>query len=356
MNNLETLKQELLNQKQAIESKGGSVFVANSNPSPAEITSGIKNIPLPDFSMSTATEQDVLQGKTFYSGSSTLKTGEYVSPEERYKHLFENVANVQTSSTEYRYAIPSYLTETKNYMFGYNSNNITIDFHSGIETLGSYMFYLTPNFKFSNFEDMVNLKEIKTYCFAESNAGQIDLEAIPESVVDIESRAFYHMTTPGCSIRIPHGLTVLDSFCFANKELIKCNNFYISEDTPIKTFSANLLQNLNFNCDLTTPTSVTSIASKFLYNGSFNNIVLGQNILNLASNCFNADSTVALADITLKTVTFERVSPPVIATNVFSSQAVSNGLKIYVPDESYEAYLAKLSNFASCVHRISEKD
>lgn len=44
MNNIETLKQELLNQKTAIEEMGGSVTVANINPSPSEITEGISTI------------------------------------------------------------------------------------------------------------------------------------------------------------------------------------------------------------------------------------------------------------------------------------------------------------------------
>ena len=45
MTALEELKQELINQKNAIESKGGTVIVANTYPSPAEITAGIKTIP-----------------------------------------------------------------------------------------------------------------------------------------------------------------------------------------------------------------------------------------------------------------------------------------------------------------------
>lgn len=44
MDNLEILKQELLAQKAAIESKGGTVVVAENNPSPSEITAGINTI------------------------------------------------------------------------------------------------------------------------------------------------------------------------------------------------------------------------------------------------------------------------------------------------------------------------
>lgn len=44
MTSLEELKQELINQKNEIEAKGGTVIVANTYPSPAEITAGIKTI------------------------------------------------------------------------------------------------------------------------------------------------------------------------------------------------------------------------------------------------------------------------------------------------------------------------
>ena len=44
MTTLEELKQELINQKNEIEAKGGTVIVANTYPSPAEITAGIKTI------------------------------------------------------------------------------------------------------------------------------------------------------------------------------------------------------------------------------------------------------------------------------------------------------------------------
>lgn len=46
MTALEELKQELINQKNAIEDMGGTVIVANLYPSPAEITAGIKTIPV----------------------------------------------------------------------------------------------------------------------------------------------------------------------------------------------------------------------------------------------------------------------------------------------------------------------
>ena len=81
MENLEVLKLELLSQKTEIENKGGVVNVANNNPSPSEITAGIKTIVMPDFSSANATVEDVIDGKTFYAGNSEIKVGTKVVPD-----------------------------------------------------------------------------------------------------------------------------------------------------------------------------------------------------------------------------------------------------------------------------------
>jgi len=81
MENLDALKLELISQKVAIENKGGVVSVANSNPSPSEITLGIKSIAVPDFTSANATVDDVVDGKTFYAGNGNLKVGTKVVPD-----------------------------------------------------------------------------------------------------------------------------------------------------------------------------------------------------------------------------------------------------------------------------------
>lgn len=81
MENLEILKLELLSQRTEIENKGGVVNVANTNPSPSEITAGIKTIAVPDFTSATATVEDVVDGKTFYAGNGNMKVGIKVVPD-----------------------------------------------------------------------------------------------------------------------------------------------------------------------------------------------------------------------------------------------------------------------------------
>ncbi|HJD05450.1 MAG TPA: hypothetical protein IAB72_01025 [Candidatus Onthoplasma faecipullorum] len=83
MTALEELKQELINQKNAIEDKGGTVIVANTYPSPAEITAGIKTIPTTSTSSSgpsvtvastTSQNQNYTQNLDFSTTSTNLST------------------------------------------------------------------------------------------------------------------------------------------------------------------------------------------------------------------------------------------------------------------------------------------
>ena len=74
MNSIDIIKQELINQKTLLEQKGFTVNVANTNPSPTEITEAINNIEV-NLTLANATVDDVALGKTFYAQSGELKTG-----------------------------------------------------------------------------------------------------------------------------------------------------------------------------------------------------------------------------------------------------------------------------------------
>ena len=77
----------------------------------------------------------------------------------------------------------------------------------------------------------------------------------------------------------------------------------------------------------------------------------------MSGNCFNVSSTCPLSEVTLKTVTFENPTPPSTFYNTwFSAQAIENGLKIYVPDEGFEAYYNKLTGYQGFIYPASQKD
>lgn len=361
MSNLEILKQELLNQKSAIEEKGGVVSVTNINPSPSEITQGIKSIevqPDTDLSDATATEADVLAGVTFYAGDKTLKTGTLVLSDdaEMYEHVFYYLPNVQSSTKEFEFTFDSSFTEIRPYICSENKNKIKVNFSPNTNEIGTYAFYGTDNFTFSNLSDITNLQHIRQYGFSKSNPSALHLDELPASIQTLESRAFENIAKDGESIVLSSNLSTAGSYCFACDEIKYLENFVLPTTSTVKVFGINFMENLNFNCDLTFPAQTMTISAKFNYNGSFNNVVFSNVLSSLGANAFNADSTVPLSDIKLKTVTFQRTNPPTIGATVFSSQALENGLKIYVPDESYDSYVSKLSAYSGHVFPVSQKD
>ena len=116
MSNIELLKKELLAQKSAIESMGGVVKVANSNPSPREITEAIKTVGGIDVSSCTATEQDVMKGKTFYAGESVQKTGTFDLADYTNK-LFTYDVDTVSSTEKIYFSYKPGATQIRPYVF-----------------------------------------------------------------------------------------------------------------------------------------------------------------------------------------------------------------------------------------------
>lgn len=357
MSNIEKLKQELLTQKQNIEKLGGNVVVANTNPSPAEISQGILTIDVPDLTVSTATEEDVLYGKTFFSGNSTLKIGTYSDSSTTAAALYEYEMEVQDLSLPLNYNLPTNITKLRPYMYYKNHNAVNFHFHPGLTELNSYTFSNANNFSFYGLEDLTLLTSIPENCFEKVNPNGIDLSNLPPNITQIVTRSFSNSIRDNCVITIPKTVTTLASYAFYSSSKKFCLALNIPTDAALKSLGTCALENLFFNCDLTTPPNVEMIPTKFAYNGSFNNIIFSKKIASLYANCFGAASTTPLSEIALKTVTFLKTTPPsVYYTTVFPTQAKENGLKIYVPDESIEAYKNKLTDCVDLIYPASQKE
>ena len=462
MNSLEQLKKELILQKSEIENKGGSVSVANTNPSPSEITEGIKSIELTDFAkadasaddvllgkkfysgnkdlkvgslvventnfeiatatandvlsgktfyagnselktggleivstdfevatatandvlsgktfyagnselktggleivstdfeVATATEQDVMAGKTFYAGNSELKVGSYSIETENYRnrHLFEYEQEVKISEDNFSYNINPLISKIRYGFFRNNYNNVDIYFHSNITEIGSYSFANTPNFRFYNFNDMTNLVLVDSYAFEQSNGAELDLSAMPASIKTLNQKAFSAMLIDGCSVALPANLVTMQQYCFHHATPVHLSKFEIPQSCKLTTLNPYSAYGICSESDLYVPT-VKTIGARFNYNGSFKNITFDSIVTSLADKCFSADTIRPLSDCTLKTVTFLGTTPPTIPTEPFSAQAIENGFKIYVPDESLEAYIAKFpARYQSCIYPMSQK-
>lgn len=361
MESIETLKQELKAQKEAVESKGGTVIVSNNNPSPSEITAGIESIPIFTFKETTATEADVKEGKTYYNGDGELRTGilaTYDYDLEMMKHTTFYNESVKMSEQTMRVEVPVGTRHIRQYGFAYNPNYIEFYFNSDLQEIKNHAFYNCVNFTFPIFSSLENLTHIGAYCFSGVKAGTFDLENLPPNLRVLSERSFNNIAVEGTSIIIPDKIEVMAAYVFASSTKLQMNTFVYPSIIPYQNLSGGLLQNLCFDCDFTIPPNVRLVCERFNFSGSFNNITVPSTCINIQSQAFGGASTEPVSDFKLKTATFESLNPPYFTTNVFAPQNKTNNFKIYVPDESIEAYKAAygFSNYADYIYPMSQKE
>lgn len=199
MNNIETLKQELLNQKTAIEEMGGSVTVANINPSPSEITDGISTI------NSYLTSAKALMGdktkqidNSIITNMSSFRDYAFSSMENALQgHV--TVGDGVTALPSYcfnntwleSYTLPSSITSLATYAFG-NCERLThATIPDSVTTLAQSVFTNTknmtsiyigtgiPNLPTNTFKDVLNVASI----------------TIPSNITKINPHNFYRINS-----------------------------------------------------------------------------------------------------------------------------------------------------------------
>ena len=351
-----TLKDELLKQKSVIEKMYGTVNVANTNPSPSEITAGIESIPFVNLSDATATELDVKQGKTFYSGDATLKTGIAVINQDEIHALFAYPENTESYEDQIYFSIPEELTNVKRYMFYKNNNNVHITFHENLQIIDEYSFYNTYNFSFSGFNDLKNLTKVGLNAFAKSACEGMNIAKIPDTVATIGDYAFYHVVQEYSDFKLPDSLTSMGQYVFMS------NVRQMQNSLDLSNFTLNYLQPYTFYyhafaCDFTTPPNVKTCGTYYNYNGCFKNITITSNVTSVNNYCFGAGATQPIDNFYLKSITFESATPPTFGYTCFATQNLQNGLKIYVPDESIDEYKAitNLALYVDYIYPVSQK-
>lgn len=355
MDSLEELKQELKLQKTAIENKGGVVQTTYTHPSPSEITAGINTIEKIDTTLATATSNDVKNGKTFYAGNSTLKTGTYVaqdSQEFKDMYLFEN----PTSDTTFYYEPESYQTTIRPYLFCTSPHKMVVTLNSNIEEIGDCAFGYIDDLTVYGLENATSLTSVGNYALM--NATNIDLGNLPSTLVTIGEGAFANAGTNSTNIVIPSAVTSAGVNSYANLNEIRSyhTNFNINS-TSIQTLEENMLAYRMFNCDFYPPANIKTIKEKFNYGGSFNNITIPATVETLEIYCFFAKSSDPVELFNLETITFLSPEPPSIYYSLFANQVLGKA-KMYVPDEGFDAYYTTtyLQLFRPYMYPLSEKE
>lgn len=145
MNSYQTIISELIKQKQLLNDKGYAVNIANNNPSPSEITEAIKKINF-DFTVATATEEDVMEGKTFFAQNNELKTGTFsLDIIQEYERI---IRGLLSGDIPFACEFPEYCPKIRSYAY-YNSSPSTYPELYAQENL------IIPN----------HIREIDTYAF-----------------------------------------------------------------------------------------------------------------------------------------------------------------------------------------------
>ncbi len=158
MTSLEELKQELINQKNEIEAKGGTVIVANTYPSPAEITAGIKTITASTNSgdttvtITSANTQNLATSLNVNEDSNTIS-----SVDSTLNTLSNVVPNTETPIEE---------NEVDSTIKEINTNSVS-DIDNSIELTNSNQVDETD---LSATSEIVNNEEINENIIPESNA------------------------------------------------------------------------------------------------------------------------------------------------------------------------------------------
>lgn len=353
MSAFEDLKSELIKQKDAIIDGGGQVRVAKDYPSPTEITKGITTLHGVDFSVATAREGDVAQGKTFYAEDRNLKTGTATIDMDIWNALFMSPYESVSYDGEIYYSTPATLKTLRRYAFFNNYNNITITLNDDLEKIDDFAFYKCKNITINNFDDLPKLRAIGQDGFYQAGCKGMDFTHLPNTVTTIDLYAFAEVVPQSLDYRFPDALKNLSSGVYMQSKRLLAETLDLS-NYKITYLSSNSFYYVAFNCDFNQPDSVSMILEAFNKRGCFRNIKFNSNLKNLATECFGSFSSDPISNFYLETVEFEGETPPYFGSNVFAKQNIENGFKIYVPDVALEEYKA-VANLSSYVNNIYPK-
>lgn len=287
MNSYNSIINELITQKQTLDEKGFTVTTANTYPSPSEITSAIKNINL-DLSDSTATEADVVAGKTFYSKTHELKTGTLEASSST--EINDYLTCLISGRGQTEIIIPETVTQIRPYAFAVYTTGCDKNI-----------------FSHENFTIPPHVEAIYEYAFMRCNlTGTL---TIPSTVKELYSKPFQYTKISKCIIdtQLTSKSTDLFSQCEDLETIELTNN--------ITTLYKKNLGSLKSVYEVILPASITTIADGTFYSSTSPTMIK-----------------------------FLNTTPISISTGVFSDVSVS---VIAVPINAYYTYYNTTNYLAS---------
>lgn len=354
MESLEELKQELKQQKTAIENKGGTVATAHTNPSPSEITTGINSIPVPNLAVATATSADVINGKTFYAGDSKLKYGSLFN-NSNVDELMDLIFQTNTMGDEHSFyfEIPAGQSTVKPYLFNEFTRPLTVTLPNNLEEIGERAFYNCTNLTLNNFYEQTQLTKIGEYAFNECHI--LDLSILPSCIEVIDGFGLRSAEKECDKIVLPASLVTLDEGAFMTT--IERNYDYLDLNgySP-KVLMNSVFQRALFDCDFVIPDTVERILQMFNYRGRFNHIIIPASVTEIQLHAFDVMSSDTVSKYVPEYIEFKGETPPELGYQVFNRYGADFGMIIYVPDNSVEAYKAveNMRWYTSIIKPVSE--
>lgn len=233
MNNLETLKNELINQKQILENKNYTVNIANINPSPSEITNTLNNI---------------------------LENDPDTSTFSSYYKIFADPAIYNTVINNLKF--PEGITSIRPYFAASLGKNLIgkITIPETVASIGTRAFYDTY---ITDIEFSSRVTELSTYTFQDCT--KLERVYLPDTITALGLYSFQNCTEI-TELRLSENLTEIANSNF--KTLNKLTTLTIpAKVTKILTnnfFIAPMLENLYFK-----PNTLSIASSSFL--GTHNN-------------------------------------------------------------------------------------
>ena len=210
---------------------------------------------------------------------------------------------------------------------------------------------------YDNLFDLKNLKRIGDFAFQKNDPNQFDFSAMPDSIETLNQCAFKSCVKENSSIILPENLKTLGAQVFSAESRLFLKDLYIPDSYSTAVFPVQAFMFLTFDCDFRLPPLVTEMAQQSLYRASFKNVTIPATCTKLGNQVFYAPTTDSVDGYNMETITFEGETPPTFGLYLFSDIYLNNGLKIYVPDNSLEAYKAatNFSKYANYIYPMSQK-
>lgn len=342
---IETIKTELVNQKTEITKKGGVVNVHSTNPTPSEITAGIKTIPSLGPYQPTATAVDVVKGKTFYGVDGAYLTGTYqaIVSQEEFDLVFNNYSK---STTSIDYHIPAGTIKLRDYFYVHSTTNTNIYLNDELQEIGDYSFWENENTSIMNFATMQHLNKIGKYCM--KNIKGIDLSNLPSCLRTLGPYCFADCWfDPTTTIRVPASVETLGEFCLMGSNVRRSVVANVDLSSCVAEYTKGMLMyHLMPTLDYVTEPNVQVLPMNFMFGGGPRSITISASVHDVGNNIIGNPVNDNEAYNICNEVVFMRETPPSFSGTPLGPNQTRTNTIVYVPDQSVEAYKAESSLYS----------